>query len=430
MYGRRKHCDELQQKSISDASTPAYNLSPRRTRHTTAPGRSRVSSQSSKEPNDLFSDTDSPTDMHSDEGTDDTYEMALDTFRKLFCPQCMTYDCNFHCFEDFDAGTQAAVASELEKNNKNGYWERKESLWARNKREASSPSIDLNTNASAACSNGQASFRNGGQSISSRPTTIESVRIALRRPERVVKHDMGSSSLEVHAYTGHELTRFQKWTAARMLTMFGGDYTRLQRATGKDFTSANLPATPFTSYSSSAFPKTWQKKRNHYSKDVTERISQEINEKQGFFFPCYHEGPCTKDNDCTCIKNDFVCTSQCIWGPFSSNYFRGCRCPGRCESDTCPCRASFRECILDVCHCAGNTCDIDSECCNMMCTLGRRASMVVAPSTIPNAGWGLFAAKRICIGDYIDEVRRLSTTFCGSGLDHNFASTHLFHLFL
>ncbi|VDN26958.1 unnamed protein product [Gongylonema pulchrum] len=67
--------------------------------------------------------------------------------------------------------------------------------------------------------------------------------------------------------------------------------------------------------------------------------------------PCSHAGPCSTENNCTCVLVDNLCTK-----------FPGCRCaPGMCRTKQCQCFYANWECDPDVCKsCKSGTFDSTS----------------------------------------------------------------------
>ena len=123
--------------------------------------------------------------------------------------------------------------------------------------------------------------------------------------------------------------------------------------------------------------------------------------KRRFFFPCFHSGPCTKENGCTCIKHKFLCTEQCINGKYGHNFFRGCSCTSNCtESKWCACRMGHIECNPQVCSCRCTRCKNRNLIGN-----NKGAKLIIAKSTIEGAGFGVFTKHVIEKDAYVGEVR-------------------------
>lgn len=68
------------------------------------------------------------------------------------------------------------------------------------------------------------------------------------------------------------------------------------------------------------------------------------------FFGCKHDGPCTIDNNCSCIINKTHCEKFCNCEMECTQRFPGCACKdGKCQTDECPCFQFHRECDPDKC---------------------------------------------------------------------------------
>lgn len=192
------------------------------------------------------------------------------------------------------------------------------------------------------------------------------------------------------------LTEQQKFITSRLWMILGYDTERLSDAMGgRDIAgiAGSLPPTPMVKLNPNA-PEYKENTKRTCGPDVRERLK---DNDRAFYYPCHHAGPCNVVN-CTCIQEGFVCTKQCINGKFSKNYFPGCHCTSGCKTDECPCRISDRECDLDLCKCRAG-------CCNKNITFATRKLLLLAQSTLPNAGWGLFTKDLIKKGEFIDEVR-------------------------
>ena len=140
--------------------------------------------------------------------------------------------------------------------------------------------------------------------------------------------------------------------------------------------------------------------RNKWPKKLNRKMTGDMRERakdlsRPFFFPCFHSGRCTKENGCTCIENDYLCTKHCIWGDYGENFFTGCKCK-ECSSTNCPCRVANRECDPDVCRKAKRDANMDV-------TLAKRAALLIGRSQVEGAGLGLFTKNDLKKGDYIDE---------------------------
>lgn len=149
-------------------------------------------------------------------------------------------------------------------------------------------------------------------------------------------------------------------------------------------------------------------KSNTYNPSFIKKIVE--MESHRFFVPCYHSRPCGEES-CTCIQNGLFCTKACIWGASSQNFFRGCKCTGKCSAAHCPCFAANRECDPDLCKKCGACTDAPNKaattqtCRNDNIGMRRHTHLLVAKSKV--AGWGLFTKYPLNKGDYVHEVRYL-----------------------
>ena len=127
------------------------------------------------------------------------------------------------------------------------------------------------------------------------------------------------------------------------------------------------------------------------------------------FVPCAHDGPCTKENGCTCVFNDHFCSKYCACPQSCTIAFPGCRCKGVCATLQCPCFSAGRECDPDLCGMCGSDIrpgaanECDRSCRNSTIQLGDHKHLMLAPSLILGAGWGIFTKKAIPKDEYIHE---------------------------
>ena len=127
------------------------------------------------------------------------------------------------------------------------------------------------------------------------------------------------------------------------------------------------------------------------------------------FVPCAHEGSCTKENGCTCVLNEHFCSKYCACPKTCKVAFPGCRCKGKCGTLQCPCFSAGRECDPDLCRTCGvdirpgsaNECD--RSCRNSTIQLRDHKHLMLAPSLIQGAGWGIFTKDPITKDDFIHE---------------------------
>ena len=150
------------------------------------------------------------------------------------------------------------------------------------------------------------------------------------------------------------------------------------------------------SYITKSDLKRMRSKLRFPTKKVAERIRLASSDRM-VFFPCSHRRQCSKTTNCSCIARNVLCTKECIWGKYGDNLFPGCKCTSHgCNSEFCECLLANRECDPDICAC---TC-----CVNNHIRMNKRTQLLVAKSTIPGAGWGLFTRSAVKQGDFLGEV--------------------------
>ena len=127
------------------------------------------------------------------------------------------------------------------------------------------------------------------------------------------------------------------------------------------------------------------------------------------FLPCDHDEPCD-ERTCSCVKNAFFCTKHCVWGDKSRNFFRGCSCrAGQCRTKSCQCFAAKRECDPDLCFSCGACSDPPNfpatrqRCRNDNIGMRRHCHLLLACSSIENAGWGIYTKSGLKKGDFVHE---------------------------
>ena len=211
---------------------------------------------------------------------------------------------------------------------------------------------------------------------------------------------------------GQPLSFRSQFIMSRMKMIFegsGGTEDSLRAALGGRYSGIDfddLPATPMTILNKNALRKPSSRQM---PVAVQRRIMTEVTEKE-FFYPCYHEGKCIDGNaDCACVQHKQLCTEQCIWGKYSANLLTGCDCKSGCKTEfqvnkremkklTCPCALAAAECDPRLCKCR--------NCQNQKMTNHRVKKFVIAPSTIPGAGTGLFTKYKIAKDDFVGEVSK------------------------
>ena len=128
------------------------------------------------------------------------------------------------------------------------------------------------------------------------------------------------------------------------------------------------------------------------------------NEVIPAFVPCQcRGGDCAKGCPCDKELNNF-CTVECGCDPLlCTNRFPGCTCTSKCNTMNCPCYAAGFECSPDTCTNCGACSAQPHSCTNDAISLRRTKHLLLARSTLPSAGWGLFAKDDIRKGEFIQE---------------------------
>jgi histone-lysine N-methyltransferase EZH2 len=147
---------------------------------------------------------------------------------------------------------------------------------------------------------------------------------------------------------------------------------------------------------------------SQYDKSVLKRAYDA--EIRPSFTPCDHGfEPCTQEN-CSCVQSALLCTKHCVLGPYSKNFFRGCACKaGGCRTVQCSCFALGRECDPDICVSCGTCTDppmrraVTQQCRNDNVSMRRHCHLLIGPSTVPDAGWGVFTKHDLKKGDFVHE---------------------------
>ncbi|ETW75672.1 hypothetical protein HETIRDRAFT_422355 [Heterobasidion irregulare TC 32-1] len=108
-----------------------------------------------------------------------------------------------------------------------------------------------------------------------------------------------------------------------------------------------------------------------YDVDTTETTTRRVEEKfvddklgqhNGYVrtAPCVHTGPCDASSGCACFDNQLHCSRNCRCKLQCTRRWKGCKCAhkwsncgakNREHPDICPCRASGRECNVELCGC-------------------------------------------------------------------------------
>lgn len=285
------------------------------------------------------------------------YLKAMSSYRLLYCRRCFTFDCNKHGLQEKPSPTfQYEFAKALE--------------------------IDGTKTTSKISSLSQPSEGGKGKS---RPTTL------------------------------FQLTESQKILCRRLYLIWDGDLTKIAATIRVSLNEvSHFAQQEQLQVPSRDLPIPQRKKvggpANYYSARNYNQIWYSQIEKAEIhpaFEPCVHEEPCW-DGICRCVDNHFFCTKACAWSWKSPNFFRGCGCKGNCSSSSCTCFATKRECDPDLCSCQ-TCCDppnkriSNQQCHNDNLTMRRHTHLMLAPSSIKNAGWGCFSKYSLRKGEYIHE---------------------------
>ena len=310
------------------------------------------------------------------------YLEAMDSYRNLFCRRCFTYDCNMHGnLPKADAQLQCNLAGSRERE---GYWERLDPLL---------PEKEM-----AALKRRRRSIAGlGWKRMRASPPRS-------RIPDKTA---------------GAGLTPLQASVCRRAFVIFQGDAVRMAQAMGADLDAVRRFVDERrlrvdTSYTDLGSSGIWSGGKNknlyvsmrNYKVEWLQRIQNA--EIHPFFLPCDHDGPCDEDT-CSCVKNAFFCTKHCVWGERSRNFFRGCACTKNCRTKSCPCFAAKRECDPDLCRNCGACCDPPNRpatkqmCRNDNISMRRHRHLLLAESSIKDAGFGIYTKHALKKGDFVHE---------------------------
>mmetsp|Transcript_9861 Transcript_9861/g.22066 ORF Transcript_9861/g.22066 Transcript_9861/m.22066 type:complete len:849 (-) Transcript_9861:157-2703(-) len=310
-----------------------------------------------------------------------SYEEVMDSYRNLFCRRCCIYDCNTHGnLPKPNIHLQGELAVQREKD---GYWDKSDTLL---------PEDDISS-----------------------VVKSDSMQIDASTPSR--KRTRSSMSAGDALST---LTPLQASICERVYLMFQGDVDKMASAMGADrdlveryVTETKMTLTEPTLLTAGGVNG---RRRKDTSSEYTSMKNYNVSwlknvqdaEIHPAFMPCDHEGPCNEET-CSCVRNAFFCTKHCIWGERSRNFFRGCACKGNCNTKSCACFAAKRECDPDLCRSCGACSDppnkpaTEQTCKNDSLSMRRHAHLLVAESTVPDAGWGLFTKHALKKGDFVHE---------------------------
>jgi hypothetical protein len=322
------------------------------------------------------------------------YLAAVDSYRECFCRRCFIYDCNMHnnlVKPDLQLQAELAIAK----------WKVEE------EQETDVPASKKKS------------------STSSDPQDMEvSNDDEAPPPPPPDAYDASSQPLaasvarldEWHADM-KELDPFQKSLCEHSFLIHQGDVNRMAISLGapRRLVEAHVREQGF---SLPEFQHVDPKRRKISKSDKTMRQYNptwlkrvEGAEIHPFFVPCHHSGPCNAEH-CSCVQNAFFCTKHCVRGDDDNkNFFRGCACKGgKCQTKACPCFAAKRECDPDLCLTCGACTDPPNQlatkqqrCRNDRIGMRRHAHLLLAASTIEDAGWGVYTKHALKKGDFVHE---------------------------
>jgi hypothetical protein len=155
----------------------------------------------------------------------------------------------------------------------------------------------------------------------------------------------------------------------------------------------------------------WQKKASMVNQEMLSRgehPSAATNIRN--YTPCLdHPGTeCTKS--CECVQKGHFCEKFCLCASTCVYRFPGCRCSGACNTKSCPCYGTARECDPDLCFpCGAGVIPIPTKCSNVDLQRMHHKHLLVAPSELGSeAGWGCYLKERCnkndLISEYVGEV--------------------------
>ncbi|KAG7404569.1 Histone-lysine N-methyltransferase EZH1 [Fusarium oxysporum f. sp. raphani] len=155
--------------------------------------------------------------------------------------------------------------------------------------------------------------------------------------------------------------------------------------------------------------------------DWENRTRSQEHQQRKLIEPCFHEGPCTKEN-CICVQYGYLCEKYCGCTVENCAYkFTGCACHSQGKTclakqkdRPCICVQLHRECDPDLCDTCGILERADPEnaedelihatgCQNCSLQRGLTKALALGQSQLEGVGYGLFAAECIAQGDFIIE---------------------------
>ena len=340
-----------------------------------------------------------------------SYEDVMDSYRNLFCRRCFTYDCNLHGnLPKPDITLQGEIAS---MKDKEGDWEAS---------DFSSKLDQIMTSPSK---------KQNGQNGSGKLHHLES------KANKIFENDACSNQI-ITTYPSDNiektkvdpnstpLTPLQKSIIRRTFLIFKGDIQKIAQAIGSNLDAVSkyvkekdiqIPK-PIHVVPNTCVEVVSRKKRGRRSvdsyfsmKNYNSAWLRRVQEAEihPSFLPCDHIEPCS-DETCSCVRNAFFCTKHCVWGQKSRNFYRGCACKaGQCRTKSCSCFAAKRECDPDLCRACGACSDkpnapaTHQRCRNDNIGMRRHCHLLLAESSIEDAGWGVYTKNALKKGDFVHE---------------------------
>jgi hypothetical protein len=136
------------------------------------------------------------------------------------------------------------------------------------------------------------------------------------------------------------------------------------------------------------------------------------------FYPCDHEGPCSKARGCPCAQAEISCEKYCGCPKSCERRFSGCSCAKKgklCSGEKCRCFIANRECDPDLCGACGVIEVLDpvhrnadpewlaKRCRN--CYVQRNIPKRTLIGTSAIHGFGLFAGEDIHANEFVGEYK-------------------------
>jgi len=247
-----------------------------------------------------------------------------------------------------------------------------------------------------------------------------------REVDKAITISNPSTNGNNHNDTHQDLTPLQKVVCQHVYQIFRGDIHKVAATLGSDVAAASqyiqkknisiqLPIESCIADTISTLePKKKKSKSSsdhkamkYYNHTWLKRVQSAGLKAQ--FTPCIHDEPCS-DDTCSCVQDALFCSKHCVWGLRSRNMFRGCMCKsGQCSTNVCPCFAAQRECDPDLCLSCQSCTDppnkpaVKQRCRNDSISMRRHSHLLLAESSIQNAGWGIFTKYSLKRGTFVQE---------------------------